>query len=132
MEETMLTERRVHPTIPTSDLAKTRRFYEDVLGFEPMRELPFAVLYQAGEGSLFAVSRSSGATSGTHTQMAFTTPDIEAEVAALRARGVRFEEYSMPSLTTVDGIADMDPIRAAWFKDPEGNLLGLIQFPDGG
>jgi hypothetical protein len=53
--------------------------------------------------------------------------DIEAEVAGLRARGVVFEEYNLPGLKTVDGIANTNAGRAAWFKDSEGNILGLIQ-----
>lgn len=128
----MLRDRRVHTTIPTSDLDRARAFYEGVLGFVPFRVLPFAVLYDAGEGSLFAVSISSGRASGTHTQMAITTPDIEADVADLRVRGVTFEEYDLPNLRTVDGVAEMGPVRAAWFKDPEGNLFGLLEFIDEG
>jgi hypothetical protein len=94
--------------------------------------LETAVLYDAGGGSVFAVSRSSGKASGSHTQMAFTTTDIEADAAALRAIGIRFEEYDYPSLRTVDGIAQLGADRAAWFKDPEGNILALIQFAVGG
>jgi catechol 2,3-dioxygenase-like lactoylglutathione lyase family enzyme len=123
----MLSDRRVHATIPTSDLAEARAFYEGVLGFAPMQVLDTAVLYAAGEGSVFAVSRGSGKASGGHTQMAFTTPDIEADVAELRARGIRFEEYDLPGLRTVDAIAPLGRSRAAWFRDPEGNTIGLIQ-----
>jgi catechol 2,3-dioxygenase-like lactoylglutathione lyase family enzyme len=128
----MLSDRRVHATIPTADLAQARSFYEGVLGLIPARLLPSAVLYGAGEGSLFAVSASSGQASGTHTQMAFATPDIKAEVAELKARGITFEEYDLPALKTINGIASMGPNQAAWFKDPEGNLFGLIEFADGG
>jgi hypothetical protein len=59
--------------------------------------------------------------------MGWETDDIEQEVAALKARGVVFEEYDTPNLKTVAGIATAGPIRAAWFKDSEGNLLGLVQ-----
>ena len=126
----MLSDRRVHATLPTADLDAARAFYEGVLGFEPYRVLPFAVLYRAGAGSMFAVSVSAGRASGTHTQLAVTTPDIEADVADLRARGVTFEAYDTPTLRTIDGIAPMGPNRAAWFRDPEGNLLGLIEFAE--
>ena len=128
----MLSQRRVHATIPTADVAAARRFYEGVLGFTPLQVLPTLALYEAGAGSVFAVSRGTGKASGSHTQMAFTTPDIEAEVAGLRARGVSFEAYDYPTLRTVDGIAQLAGFRAAWFKDPEGNLIGLVEFADGG
>jgi catechol 2,3-dioxygenase-like lactoylglutathione lyase family enzyme len=123
----MLSSRRVHTTIPTQDPQKLRVFYEETLGFEPFAERPGAVLYAAG-GSLFAISKASGRPSGTHTQMAFTTPDIASEIADLRRRGVVFEEYENPR--TDAGIGRVGSGRAAWFKDPEGNLIGIIQFDD--
>jgi len=126
----MLSQRRVHATIPTADLAAARAYYEGVLGFTPYQVLDTAVLYGAGEGTLFAVSRGSGTASGSHTQMAFTTPDIEAEVAELRARGVNLLEYDLPGLRTVGGIAPLGRSRAAWFADPEGNLIGVLQIAE--
>jgi hypothetical protein len=59
--------------------------------------------------------------------MAFMADDIDALVSDLKSRGVRFEEYNSPSLRTVDGVADLGYARAAWFKDTEGNLLGIGQ-----
>lgn len=124
----MLAERRAHTTLPVSDLDRARSFYEGVLGFTPHDVQAAAVLYRAGQGSVFAVTRSSGAPSGTHTQMGFTVDDIEAEVADLKRRGIAFEEYDLPGFKTEDSIARTGPNRAAWFRDSEGNLLGLIEF----
>ena len=126
----MLAERRVQAIIPTADLEVARRFYEGVLGFEPTWVGDYAIYYGMGDGTTFGVSVSSGRASGTHTQMAFITPDIDADVADLRSRGITLEEYDTPSLTTVDGIAQMGPNRAAWFRDPEGNLMGVVQLGD--
>ena len=124
----MLSTRRAHTTLPSSDVDALRPFYEGVLGFTPFAERPGAVLYRAGEGTLFAISRSGVASSGSHTQLAFTVDDIEAEVADLQARGVVFEAYETPK--TEGGIASIGPGRAAWFKDPQQNLLAVIQFHD--
>jgi catechol 2,3-dioxygenase-like lactoylglutathione lyase family enzyme len=124
----MLSGRRVHTTLPTQDPERLRAFYEGVLGLTPLAERPGAVLYRVGEGSLFAISKSGGRPSGEHTQMAFTVPDIEAEVAELRRRGVEFEEYESPK--TVGGVGRIGAGSAAWFKDPDGNLLAVIQFDD--
>ena len=66
--------------------------------------------------------------SGTHTQMAFTVANVETEVAELEARGVVFESYDSPR--TEGGIATIGPGRAAWFKDPDGNLLAILEFDD--
>lgn len=124
----MLSERRAHTTLPTSDVDRLRTWYEGVLGFVPYAIRPGAVLYRAGAGSVFAISKTTVRSSGSQTQMAFTVDDIEADVAELRARGVAFETYEAPR--TVDGIAAIGPGRAAWFKDPDGNLLAVIQFDD--
>ncbi len=75
-----------------------------------------------------AYSRLQGTASGTHTQVAWTTHAIEAEVADLKGRGVVFEEYDTPDLKTVQSVATIGPSKAAWFKDSEGNLLALVQF----
>ncbi len=124
----MLAQRRAHTALPTHDVDALRPFYEDVLGFTPRAIRTGAVVYDAGEGSLFAISRSGAPSTSTHTQMAFTVPDIEAAVAALQGRGVVFEAYETPK--TEGGIARIGPGRAAWFKDPHGNLLALLEFDD--
>jgi catechol 2,3-dioxygenase-like lactoylglutathione lyase family enzyme len=124
----MLADRRVHATLPTEDVEALRPFYEGVLGLTPLAVLASGVVYRAGLGTLFAISRSSGRPSGSHTQLAFTVPDIEAEVADLRRRGVSFEEYDAPK--TQDGIARTAIGRGAWFRDPAGNLLAIVQFDE--
>lgn len=95
---------------------------------QPFEVNPAAVLYRAGEGTVFAATRSSGKPSGSHTQLGFTVADIEGEVADLKRRGVVFEEYDGPGLRTEGSIAKTGAGRAAWFFDPEGNMVGLIQF----
>jgi len=124
----MLSECRVHTTLPTSDVERLRDWYVEVLGMTPFAERPGAVLFRTGAGSAFAISRGSVLSSGTHTQMAFTVEDIEAEVADLASRGIVFEAYDAPK--TEGGIATIGAGRAAWFKDPDGNLLAVLQFHD--
>jgi catechol 2,3-dioxygenase-like lactoylglutathione lyase family enzyme len=124
----MLSEHRCHATLPVADLEGARAFYEGVLGFKPFQTNPAAILYEAGSDTKFAVTRSSGKASGSHTQLGFTVTDIEAEVADLKRRGVVFEEYDYPDLKTVDGVATTGAGKAAWFLDPEGNMIGVIQF----
>ena len=121
--------------LPVQDLERARLFYAEKLGLEPVEERPGGLLYRCGSG-WFALFISSGASSGDFTQMAFEVPDLRATVAALRARGVKFEEFDLPGIKTMDGIAKVDgnyPSKggvgelAAWFKDSEGNLLGIGQ-----
>jgi len=126
----MLAERRVHVTLPVVDLDRARAFYEGKLGFFPYSVQPTAVLYRAGEDTLFAISKGTAQSTGAHTQMAFTTDDIDTEVSEAKAQGLVFEEYDFPGFKTENSIAPVGPNRAAWFKDSEGNLIGIIQFAD--
>ena len=120
--------------IPVRDLERARRFYAEKLGLEPSEEREGGLLYRSPDGA-FALFESVGASSGDHTQMGWEVEDIEAAVADLRARGVVFEEYDLPGLRTVNGIADIEGNypskgageRGAWFRDCDGNMLGIGQ-----
>jgi predicted enzyme related to lactoylglutathione lyase len=75
------------------------------------------------------VTMSVGKSPGEFTQASWAVEDVDAEVGELRSRGVTFEEYDLPQMKTVDGIAVVPELgRAAYFRDSEGNLLGMIQF----
>jgi catechol 2,3-dioxygenase-like lactoylglutathione lyase family enzyme len=123
----MLADLAVHTTLPVQDIQRARRFYADRLGLTPSEESPGGLTYRY-MGSRFILFPTSGKPSGTHTQMGWQVNDIEKEVAELKSRGVVFEEYDLPNFKTVNSVATTGDARAAWFKDSEGNLLGLIQF----
>jgi catechol 2,3-dioxygenase-like lactoylglutathione lyase family enzyme len=129
-----LESRRVASRLPAHDLDRARAFYAEKLGLEPAEEREGGLRYVCAAGE-FALFESAGAASGDHTQMGWEVEDIEATVRELRSRGVVFEEYDVPGLKTVDGIADIDgnypskgsAERGAWFRDSEGNMLGIGQ-----
>lgn len=121
--------------LPVQNLERARSFYAEKLGLEPAEKRPGGLLYRCGSGS-FALFTSNGAPSGTHTQMGLEVTDLRAAVEALRMRGVVFEEYDLPGLKTIHGIAEIAgnyPSKSAnselgaWFKDSEGNILALGQ-----
>ncbi|MFI9243159.1 VOC family protein [Streptomyces sp. NPDC053086] len=129
----VLSGARVATRLPARDLDRARRFYAEKLGLRPVDERPGGLLYRCAGGD-FVVFRSTGASPGTFTQMAFEVDDIEAAVTELRRRGVVFEEVDVPGMRTRDGIAEIDGNypskgargeRGAWFRDSEGNLLGI-------
>lgn len=123
----MLINASVHATLPVVDLERARKFYEGKLGLKVIRTdpSPGAVL-QAGEGTTLYIYQRA-ATKADHTAASFTVKDVEAEVKELKAKGVVFEEIEIPSvgIKTVDGIATKGELKAAWFKDTEGNILGV-------
>ncbi len=123
----MLSSARTHATLPAADLDRARRFYEETLGFVPADVQPRGVFYEAAVGTRFLVFPSSGQASGSHTQIGFQVDDIVAEVAELRSRGVAFEAYDMPTFDRETMIATFGATRSAWFKDSEGNLIGIVQ-----
>ena len=130
----MLSKGRVATRLPAQDLKRARAFYADKLGLHPVEERDGGLRYVCAGGE-FALFESAGTPSGDHTQMGWEVEDIEATVTGLRSRGVVFEEYDIPGLQTIDGIADIEgnyPSKGigehgAWFRDSEGNLLGIGQ-----
>ncbi|MCZ0989571.1 VOC family protein [Streptomyces diastatochromogenes] len=132
-DRNLLARGHVATRLPAQDLDRARRFYSEVLGLEPVDERPGGLLYRCG-GTDFVVFQSTGASPGTFTQMAWEVADIEAAVSELRRHGVVFEEVDLPGMRTRDGIAEIDGNypskgargeRGAWFRDSEGNLLGI-------
>ena len=124
----MLSSRDFWPTLPASDLARAKRFYAEKLGLEPVRETDQWLTYRSGT-SVFQLYPTGSAGTAGHTLGGWVVEDIAEAVKELRARGIEFEEYDFPGLTTVDGIADLGDVeRAAWFKDSEGNILAISQF----
>jgi catechol 2,3-dioxygenase-like lactoylglutathione lyase family enzyme len=114
-----------HATIAVSDLARARKFYEGTLGLKAMDERSDGVRYETKGGTWFLVYPSQFAGTAKSTYMSFDVDDVEAEVKDLRSRGVVFEEYDFPGLKTVNGIAEIQGVKGAWFKDPDGNIIAL-------
>jgi catechol 2,3-dioxygenase-like lactoylglutathione lyase family enzyme len=131
----LLRDGEVATRLPAQDLERARVFYAEKLGLEPVEERSGGLRYECG-GGRFSLFESTGAPSGNHSQMGWEVDDIDAVVEELRRRGVVFEEVDVPGLQTVDGIADVEGNypsaggvgeRGAWFRDSEGNLLGIGQ-----
>jgi catechol 2,3-dioxygenase-like lactoylglutathione lyase family enzyme len=125
----MLNDRPTHTTIPAADMDRAVRWYEEKLGWTPAHRSPGGVSYGKPDDIRFVLYPSPNAGKAPQTVMGFRTADIEGDVRDLRARGVVFEEYDLPNLKTVGSIATMGEVRAAWFRDSEGNILGLVRLP---
>ena len=120
---------RILANLAVSDLARARGFYESKLGLEVTAiRGDDGVTYNCGDGtSLHIYTSPENAGLSTATQVGWITPDIEQAVEELSSQGVDFEQYDMENLKTDErGIAAMGDASAAWFKDPDGNILGLM------
>lgn len=123
--------RAVYAKLPAQDVERARAFYAEKLGLTPVGEHAGHLHYRVG-GAYFIVFPSTGAPSGTHDQLGLAVDDVAATVARLRSNGVTIEQYPAPPGATVsDGIMDNGFVRAAWFKDSEGNLVSVAQFAGG-
>jgi predicted enzyme related to lactoylglutathione lyase len=124
----ILSDNPMFPILLSLDLDASRTFYHHVLGLDILREdAGDRIVFRGGGGTQLAVTASTVGTADTQTQVAWRVPDIHAAVAELRERGVRVEAYVAPDPVTVDGVADMGHSWAAWFIDPSGNVLAVVQ-----
>jgi catechol 2,3-dioxygenase-like lactoylglutathione lyase family enzyme len=111
--------------IPVKDVARARKFYEEVLGFLPKRETAGGVVYEFSGGTACFLYPTPNAGTSSASQAFWQVADVEREVAELREKGVEFEEYDMPNMK--NGIATGGGAKSAWFKDTEGNIMAIIQ-----
>ncbi len=123
----MLKSARIVPYIPVANVARARTFYEEKIGLVAKEEYAGGVVYECGDGSWVFMYPSAGAGTSRASTAFWAVDDVVAEVAALRKRGVVFEEYDMPGVKTVNGIATGGGAKTAWFKDTEGNILAISQ-----
>lgn len=126
----MLSNAMVIPTIPTKDFNRSRQFYEQILGFSVVAEdhSP-GIMYQSGEGTMLYLFYQANFSPCDHTVASFIVDNIESEVQELKSKGLQFQEYSIPSMKikTVNSIASYANMKAAWFKDPENNILAIVE-----
>ena len=122
----MLKIKRVGTAIPAQDVSRAREFYEQKLGLKPAEEGPDgSVAYMVGETG-FLLFPSMGKASGDHTQMMLDVEDFDQAVGELKKQGIKLEEYDYPNFQTHEGIVDLPGgTKGAWFKDTEGNLIGV-------
>src|SRR2546427_5742032 len=123
----MLKNAPIVPYIPVADVGRARKFYEGTLGLKPKEAYAGGVIYECGMGSWVFMYPSAGAGTSKASTAFWAVDDVAAEVRDLKARGVVFEEYNMPGVTTVNSIATAGGAKTAWFKDSEGNILAISQ-----
>lgn len=124
----MLASSRVSAVLPVVNLERARKFYEEKLGLQAI-ERADGMMFQCGQGTQLTVYQRATPTKADHTVAGWEVDNIEEAVQALYDRGVVFEQYDLPGLTTnTQGIATVGTAKGAWFKDPDGNIMSLIQF----
>ena len=122
----MLGDKKALPTIPVKDLEKAKRFYKDTLGLKPSEtDEPMVVMFKNGDSNVL-VYQSEYAGTNQATAVSWEVGDVEREVQALKDKGVAFEHYDMPGTTRRGDVHLTGKTKAAWFKDPDGNIHAIV------
>lgn len=121
----MLGEAMVMATIAVKDVEAAKKFYEGVLGLNPGKQDPSGIDYLCGNNSHIFVYQSDFAGTNKATYASWNVKDIDAVVQALKDKGVKFEHYDLPGAELKGDIHVMGELKAAWFKDPDGNILSI-------
>ena len=123
----MLGDHPIDVVLLATDLETSKQFYAGKLGLEILNESEEAIVYKCGGDSQLSVTKSTTGTADEQTQAGWRVTDLNAELAELRSRGVEIQEYDMPGLKTVDGVADLGFALMAWIVDPHRNALAILQ-----
>jgi predicted enzyme related to lactoylglutathione lyase len=124
----MLQTSPMYSYIPAKDVARARRFYEEKVGLRAKEETNGGVVYEFGGGTAAFLYPTPNAGTSRASQAFWSVQDVDAEIQALKARGVEFERYDdMPGERSAQGAIIAGGAKAAWFRDSEGNIMALIQ-----
>ena len=123
----MLQNFPMYAYIPAKDVDRARQFYERKLGFRPKEEIAGGVMYEFGDNTACFLYPTPNAGTSQASQAFWQVEDVEREVAELKARGVKFEDYDLPGEKSPSGVLTAGGAKAAWFKDTEGNILAIIE-----
>ena len=121
----MLSDNEAVATVAVKDLEKAKKFYEGTLGLTTVMENEEVAAFKTGSSKLF-VYRSAFAGTNKATAATFVANDVDALVQTLKSRGVTFEHYDLPQMTRQGDVHVAGSMRAAWFKDPDGNIFSLV------
>jgi catechol 2,3-dioxygenase-like lactoylglutathione lyase family enzyme len=118
--------KEVHTVLPAADLERARAFYRDKLKMEPDENHEGTMVFHA-PGGVFEIYETANAGTAQNTQMGWVTDDLDGEMSVMRGNGVVFEDYDFPGMKTVNGVAEMEGLKSAWFRDSEGNFICVSQ-----
>jgi len=125
MTMSSLATARASAVLPAEDLSRARAFYHGTLGLE-IEDMPGRqfLIHAGGDSSVLVYETSH--TTAHNTAAAFVVEDLTSTMSDLRTHGVCFEDYDLPGLKTVDGVAESPAGDSAWFTDPEGNIVAIV------
>ena len=121
----MLSDKDAVATVAVKNLESARKFYEQTLGLTKVMENEEVLAFKSGRSTLF-VYRSQYAGTNKATAVTWVADEVEEIVKTLKGRGVSFEHYDLPNMTRQGDLHVAGTMKAAWFKDPDGNIFSLV------
>jgi len=125
----MLSDKDAIATVAVKNLETARKFYEGTLGLTKVMENEEVLAFKTGQSTLF-VYRSQYAGTNKATAVTFVAEEVDDLVRTLKGRGVTFEHYDLPNMTRQGDLHVAGLMKAAWFKDPDGNIFSLVTPPN--
>ena len=125
----MLSDKDAVATVAVKNLESARKFYEQTLGLTKIMENEEVLAFKSGSSTLF-VYRSQFAGTNKATAVTWVTDEVEGIVNTLKGRGVSFEHYDLPNMSRQGDLHVAGTMKAAWFKDPDGNIFSLVTPPN--
>jgi catechol 2,3-dioxygenase-like lactoylglutathione lyase family enzyme len=122
----MLAEKDAAANLAVKNLETARKFYEDTIGLKPVDgDSDQFIVFRSGNSTI-NVYRSDYAGTNKATAVTWTLDDVDAAVRELKAKGIAFEHYDLPGMTRQGDVHVCGDMKAAWFKDPDGNILNIV------
>ena len=123
----MLGDKTAVATLAVKDMGAAKKFYEGTLGLTKEKEDPMGISYKSGNSKLFVYSSEFAGTNKATAVAWGVGSDLDKIAADLKTKGVTFEQYdNLPGVTRQGDVHVMGDLRAVWFKDPDGNILNLV------
>ncbi len=124
----MFAQNRMSAVVSSTDIERSREFYEKQIGLTLSPDtVPNHLLFEAGQGTTLLVYRRPSPNLADHTQVRFWCADVAADVSELAGRGVKFDLVEFGEFKMVDHVLTTPVGSSAWFKDPDGNTIQLVQ-----
>jgi catechol 2,3-dioxygenase-like lactoylglutathione lyase family enzyme len=124
----LVAQNRISAVVGSTDLERSREFYEQKVGLNPSPEtVPNHLLFEGGDGTTLLVYGRPSPNLADHTQVRLWSADVAADVTELVERGVEFDVVEFGDFKMVDHVLATPVGKSAWFKDPDGNTIQLIQ-----
>lgn len=122
----MLGDKTAVATIAVKDMDTAKRFYEGTLGLTKAGDDPGGILYKSGDSTVFVYQSEFAGTNKATAASWGVGDDINSVIDDLKTKGVSFEKYEIPDATHEGDVHVLGELKAAWFKDPDGNILNIV------